>query len=73
MSQTSRTPDEILSDLNRAVTGQADIDVFALVHEIIDDVRSSYRLAAQGTVDPDRFDEVETEVSDYIANHYDEL
>jgi len=74
LRQRPRTPDQILSDLSDALTGQRDVDALDLVHEIIADVLSSVRLALQGGhLDPDFADDVITEVQDYVGNHYAEM
>lgn len=67
----SRSPDEIMSDLDQAIRGVADLDTRDLVFELIDDLRSSYRLAiAPHLSDASAAAAIETEISDYIANHY---
>lgn len=66
-----RSPDEIMSDLDQAIRGVADFDTRELVFELIDDLRSSYRLAiAPHLVDTSAAAAIETEISDHIANHY---
>ena len=66
----ARHPDVILADFEAAVRGTADIDPYEILHEIIGDVQSSYRLAMTDVVDPERVDEVQNTVTDYVANHY---
>ncbi|KQU35771.1 MULTISPECIES: hypothetical protein [Nocardiaceae] len=67
----TRSPDEIISDLDQAIRGLADLDTKELVFELIDDLRSSYRLAiAPHLVDPGAASAIEAEIDDYVANHY---
>ena len=77
-----RPPDEILNDFGQGMRGQADVDMFGLLHEVIEDIQSSYRLAMEATRDQphnvdrigmDIINEVEGTVSDYVTNHYGEV
>ncbi len=67
----TRSPDEIMSDLDQAIRGLADLDTKELIFELIDDLRSSYRLAiAPYLADPGSAASIEAEIDDYIAHHY---
>lgn len=65
-----RPSHQILTDYDDGCAGRRDIDMRAVMHEIIDDIRSSYKLALKGVV-PDRVIEaIEQNMDDYVANHY---
>lgn len=66
-----RTPDEIMSDFDAAVSGQADIDPREILWEILADVQDSYRLAMESTAVPlIDIEEITGTVTDYLVNHY---
>ena len=69
---TARTPDEIMSDFDAAVSGQVDIDPREILWEILADVQDSYRLAMENVpqIDGDTIEEVAGTVTDYLVNHY---
>ena len=70
--QPSRTPSQIMADFDRAALGVADIDMHAVLWEMLDDARSSWRLAlaAQGHLTPEQINDADATVTDYLANHY---
>lgn len=68
-----RTPDALLADFDKGIKGQADIDMYDVLWEILDDVRSSYRLAMKmHDFHDDYVEDVDKTVFDYIVNHYGE-
>lgn len=78
MSETRRTPDQILRDLDQLDTSFCDdpnVTVRGLIWEVIEDIRSSYRLAIDdilgATLSQIGIQEgIEVIVDDYLANHY---
>lgn len=72
----SRPASEILADYDRGCRGEADIDMRAILWEVIEDVRESYGLAIKHeraiSMYPDDldFDSIEASVSDYLTNNY---
>lgn len=52
--------------------GQADIDTYSILHEIIDDVRDSYRVALSNMGAVDVVDQVDAVVDTYVTNYYGE-
>lgn len=68
----ARSPDEIKHDLDQALCGHADIDAKTVIFELIDDIRSAYRLAIASRIGHPRtaVSTIDLEVDDYIANHY---
>jgi hypothetical protein len=71
MTTNPRTPDEIMTDFDAAVAGQADIDPRAILWEIIEDIQHSYSLAMANTAVPLVDEEtISGTVSDYLVNHY---
>ncbi|MGI6797940.1 hypothetical protein [Gordonia sihwensis] len=65
-----RHPDQIMADLQQALAGRSDLDAMELVFEVVDDVRSSYRLALEDHLTAGQIAAVETTIDDYIGNHY---
>lgn len=65
-----RTPAELLADYDDGCQGRRDIDMRAILHEIIEDVRESYRMAIAGETHQRVLDRIDNEVDDYLANHY---
>lgn len=65
-----RSADEIISDLDQAIRGLADLDTRELVFELIEDLRSSYRLAIAPHLPTTTAAAIETEITDYIGNNY---
>lgn len=72
----SRMPDQIMGDFDIATRGQADIDPREVLWEVIDDIRSSYRLAMEhalkglGVDWPNLVDEVQDTVLSYVSDAY---
>lgn len=70
----ARPPDQILHDVDQLDTSFVDdpnINIRMLVWEIIEDVRSSYRLAmARARIATADNEEIETAVTDYLVNHW---
>ncbi|MCZ4580477.1 MULTISPECIES: hypothetical protein [Gordonia] len=68
----ARSPDEIMHDLDQALCGRADIDAKAVIFELIDDIRSAYRLAIASHIGRPctAVSTIDLEIDDYIANHY---
>lgn len=61
------TPEELLEEFDAGSRGLSDVDMRSVLWAIIDDIRDTYRRAMQARGIPPS---VETEVDDYIANHY---
>jgi hypothetical protein len=66
-----RTPDYILHDFRTTTDLSVQLD---LIHEIIEDVNSSWVLALESLVPTDGGDDIiryaKIEVEDYVGNHY---
>lgn len=76
---SNRTPDEILDDFDagsrdRVVLVPRQIDMRAVLWEVIDDIRYSYRLAMEDcttvTITPEAIDEVQDAVLNYLTNNW---
>lgn len=68
-----RKADDIIGDLDQAIRGLADLDTRELIFELIENLRSSYRLAmAPHLTHAAAATAIETEITDYIANNYGE-
>jgi hypothetical protein len=64
-------PDELLEAYDRGCRGQADVDMRRILHEIIQDVRHSTRLAMASAGIPEQtVIQVDAVVDNYVANHY---
>lgn len=63
---------EVLSDFDDAACGRADIDIRAVLWELLHDVADSYSLALaeQTALTPQQIAGVNTTVSDYLSNTY---
>lgn len=78
MSDITRDPRELCRDFRKGVTGQADIDVAAVVHEIIQDVLQAVDLAGAAQYGP-RSPEASAVANsvgvalDYVTEHYGDL
>lgn len=72
MTANPRTPDQILEDFETGCQGaMANMDMRAILWEVIDDIRQSYRLAMEAEdVDEGTVDAVQDTVLDYAVNHY---
>lgn len=76
MTEPARSPDEILADIDALDTSFVEdqtLTARGIMWEVIEDVRSSYRLAMDQAHIP-LFDsqrrEIERAVEDYLANNY---
>lgn len=72
-----RHPTELMTDFQRAANGEADIDIHAVLWDIIGDICDSYGLALDaemmaGKMTAETNIAVRTTVADYLANHYGE-
>lgn len=67
----TRTPDELLTDLDSRFERLEVEAGRAILWEIIEDIRSSYRLAITNRYGENETTlSIETEVTDYLVNHY---
>ncbi len=69
-----RMPSQIMDDFWAGTKGTADIDMEAVLWEILDDVLHSMELTLTSTTDLDDYtirNQIET-VRDYMVNHYGE-
>lgn len=63
--------DELLALFDAGAQGRADVDMRAVLWDILDDVRRSYRLALrEAGVMPPIAHSVDQTVEDYLINHY---
>lgn len=66
-----RTPGEILSELDVALRGVADVDPFDAISELVEDVLDSVALAMRNAgLGDGAIDEVIATASEYYAHHY---
>ena len=63
-----RTPDEIIDEIDTGLMGQADIDVWSCIWEIIEDILHSVELAEK--THTGMKNTIHTTVRDYVINHY---
>lgn len=66
----SRPASEILADFDRGCRGEADIDMRAILWEVIEDICTTYRLAIDATTTERTLQRIERDVDDYLANNY---
>lgn len=70
----ARTPDEILTDIDTVAATSVDgPDLRNLMWEVIEDVRSSLRLAIDNTQEPltdGQKQEIWLTIEDYVVNNY---
>lgn len=65
-----RNPGDILNDFDNGAAGLDDIDMRAVLWEVIEDVCQSYQLALGEILDDNSAAEINTIVLDYLTNHY---
>ncbi len=67
-----RTPDKILEDFDAGASRGAsgDVDMHAVLHEVIADITNAYALAMSAHVPAAVVDAIQCEVHNYVANNY---
>lgn len=72
MTEPMRTPDEIMTDFYAGCSGQSDIDMHAVLWEILEDVLNSVKLASTAYMKDGYTDggSIHDTVRDYVVNHY---